>query len=100
MLEIYNERARDLLDRHSPAHGLKVRQHPKLGVQVVGWGCRPATQNFLTPEIKPFFKVVLNVNIAVNTTSNTNPTALPVVRELLVRLHLGDRAVHLGHRIV
>ena len=37
MLEIYNEQVRDLLSKTpSPKGGLKVRQHPKLGVQVVG----------------------------------------------------------------
>eukprot|EP00002_Diphylleia_rotans_P029124 TRINITY_DN5913_c0_g1_i5.p1 TRINITY_DN5913_c0_g1~~TRINITY_DN5913_c0_g1_i5.p1 ORF type:complete len:883 (-),score=215.53 TRINITY_DN5913_c0_g1_i5:75-2723(-) len=38
MLEIYNEQVRDLLvpmDKN-PKGGLKVRQHPQLGVQVVG----------------------------------------------------------------
>jgi kinesin family protein 1 len=36
MLEVYNEKVRDLLNKRSPVDGLKVRQHPKLGVQVVG----------------------------------------------------------------
>jgi hypothetical protein len=36
VLEVYNERIRDLLNSRSPHGGLKVRQHPKLGVQVVG----------------------------------------------------------------
>lgn len=36
MLEVYNEKVRDLLNKKSPVGGLKVRQHPKLGVQVVG----------------------------------------------------------------
>jgi kinesin family protein 1 len=37
MLEIYNEAVRDLLSKDPPSKGgLKVRQHPKLGVQVVG----------------------------------------------------------------
>jgi kinesin family member 1 len=36
MLEVYNEKIRDLLNKKSPVGGLKVRQHPKLGVQVVG----------------------------------------------------------------
>lgn len=36
MLEVYNEKVRDLLNKKSPVGGLKVRQHPKLGVQIVG----------------------------------------------------------------
>jgi kinesin family protein 1 len=36
MLEVYNEKVRDLLSRRNLVDGLKVRQHPKLGVQVVG----------------------------------------------------------------
>eukprot|EP01052_Picozoa_sp_SAG31_P049602 SAG31_NODE_10937_length_1081_cov_1.339104_1_plen_162_part_10 len=36
MVEVYNERIRDLLNERSPPGGLKVRQHPKLGVQLVG----------------------------------------------------------------
>lgn len=36
IVEVYNERIRDLLNERSPAGGLKVRQHPKLGVQVPG----------------------------------------------------------------
>jgi kinesin family protein 1 len=36
MLEIYNEQVRDLLSRDNPKGGLKVRNIPKLGVQVVG----------------------------------------------------------------
>ncbi len=35
MLEIYNEQVRDLLSKEpTEKGGLKVRQHPKLGVQV------------------------------------------------------------------
>ena len=36
MLEIYNEQVRDLFVKTNPSGGLKVRQHPKLGCQVVG----------------------------------------------------------------
>eukprot|EP01045_Picozoa_sp_COSAG04_P035192 COSAG04_NODE_8019_length_1034_cov_0.751872_1_plen_242_part_10 len=36
MLEVYNEKVRDLLNKRSAVGGLKVRQHPKLGVQIVG----------------------------------------------------------------
>ena len=36
MLEIYNEQVRDLQVKTNPKGGLKVRQHPKLGVQVAG----------------------------------------------------------------
>jgi len=36
VMEVYNERVRDLLNQDAPARGLKVRQHPKLGVLVAG----------------------------------------------------------------
>merc|ERR1711871_1490739 len=41
MLEIYNEQVRDLFVKNNPSGGLKVRQHPKLGCQVVGLSDKP-----------------------------------------------------------
>ena len=36
MLEIYNEKVRDLLSKNNPKGGLAVRQNPKLGLFYVG----------------------------------------------------------------
>ena len=41
MLEIYNEKVRDLLNSSSGKRGLKVRQHPKKGFYADGLTVQP-----------------------------------------------------------